>query len=110
MLIWVLASVIVVLIAALSAAIYFLLKIARKVWDLEDQVEDSLDILNETHQNIARIAEMPVMSDDPTIRDVVASIAKAKNAILLVANKIGASFGAEMMEPETSTWDANHGR
>jgi hypothetical protein len=109
-LIWILASAIVVLLAALGAAVYFLIKIARKIWDLEDQVEESLDILNETHQNVARISEMPVMSDDPTIRDVVANISKAKNAILLVANKIGASFGAEMMEPETSTWDGQYGR
>jgi hypothetical protein len=86
----------------LAGTIYLLIKVARKVWALEEQIEESLDILDAAHQSIARAAELPVVSDDPVIQQVVGNISKAKNALLLIANKIGSTFGAEMVNHESS--------
>jgi|SRR6478735_4090524 len=52
------------------------------------QVEESLDIINDCYQRIAKVAEMPVGSDDPFVQQLIADIKHTKHAILLVANKV----------------------
>lgn len=64
------------------------LQLDDKYEEMAEQVEDSLDILNECYQRIAKVAEMPVTSDDPIIQQLVGDIKYAKHAVLLVANKI----------------------
>lgn len=81
-----------ILVAVLAFALF---QSVRRNLELEDrfeeqgeQVDESLDILNDCYQRIAKVAEMPVTSDDPIIQQLLADIKIAKQAILLIANKV----------------------
>ena len=56
--------------------------------ELVDTIEDSLDVLDSCYSSIARNAEIPVLSDEPVIREVLADIKRAKNAVLAIAGKV----------------------
>lgn len=96
-----------VLVLLLGVSVYLLLRIANKVWDLEVSVEECLDLVDEAHQKLDQVAQMPVISDDPMIQQAVSSIAFARNALLNIANKIGIAFGAEVSTDEPSAQDGN---
>lgn len=55
---------------------------------LVDQIEESLDMLEDVYVNIARTAEIPVLSDEPIIRDLLSNIKTAKNTMLAIASKV----------------------
>lgn len=56
--------------------------------ELVDQIEDSLDMLDECYTRLVHNADIPVLSDEPVIREVVADIKRAKNAVLAIARKV----------------------
>lgn len=56
--------------------------------ELGDQVEESLDIINDCFQRISKVAETPVGSDDPQVQQLVSDIRYTKHALLVIANKI----------------------
>lgn len=78
----------IILLLLLCLSVYFNYKFARIIFNVEDQVEESLDILDECYGRIARIAQTEVASDDPFVKDVVVTVRKARDAVLLVANKL----------------------
>lgn len=81
-----------IIIVILGVALFFSVKknleIDDKFEEMGDQVEQSLDVLDDCYQRIAKIAEMPVTSDDPVVQQLLSDIKHAKHAVLLVANKI----------------------
>lgn len=90
--IWILVCLLVLLVVVLSGLTYMTIK---KNLILEDQretlvdiIEESLDELDECFANIARAAEVPVLSDEPIIRDLLADIKRVKNAVLAIASKV----------------------
>jgi len=91
----------IIVIMSLSAALIYSVKrnleFDEKFEDMGQQVEESLDILNDCYQRIAKVAEMPVTTDDPVIQQLLADVRHTKNAILLVANKVVAF---DLVEPE----------
>lgn len=84
------AALCMVLILSLALIISVVrnLQYADKLEVLGDQIEESLDILDDSYQRIAKAAEMPVMSDEPIVRQLLQDIKHAKHAVLLVANKV----------------------
>lgn len=56
--------------------------------ELIDQIEASLDVLDGCYARLAHNAEVPVLSDEPIIREVVYDIKRAKNAVLAIAGKV----------------------
>lgn len=56
--------------------------------ELVDQIEEALDMLDVAYGKLAQASEIPVMADDPVIRDVVATIQYARNAVLTIASKV----------------------
>jgi hypothetical protein len=70
-------------------------KTIKKNLQLEDQrealvdtIEESLDMLSDIYDRIAAAAEIPVLSDEPIIRDLLSDIKRLKNAVLLIASKV----------------------
>ena len=63
-------------------------RLSNLVYDLEEQVEESLDILNGCYRDLAKVISTPVFYDDPVIRQTISSLKKAHESILVVANKI----------------------
>jgi len=78
----------IVLAICLTVSVVLLVKLGRFVLDLEDRVDESLDTLDETYKNITGILEIPVMTDEPFIRQVLGDIRRARGAIVEIANKI----------------------
>lgn len=61
---------------------------------LVDQIEESLDMLDECYTRLAHNAEIPVLSDEPVIREVIADIKRARDAVLAIASKV-VTYGEE---------------
>lgn len=62
--------------------------------ELVDQIEESLDLLDDCYDRLARNADIPVLSDEPVIREVVADIKRARNTVLAIASKV-VTYGAD---------------
>jgi hypothetical protein len=100
--------VLVVLVLALGCSIWLNVVTVRKNLELADQrenlvdaIEEALDMLDQCYTGIAHNAEIPVLSDEPVIREVLSDIKRAKNAMLLIASKVvvyGEEKGAEERE------------
>jgi hypothetical protein len=56
--------------------------------ELADQIEESLDILDKKYKELARIAAMDVMSNEPIVREFVMHVKDTCDAVLLVANML----------------------
>lgn len=56
--------------------------------ELVDQIEESLDLLDDCYDRLARNADIPVLSDEPIIREVVADLKRARNTVLAIASKV----------------------
>lgn len=61
---------------------------------LVDQIEESLDMLDDCYNRLAQSTSIPVLSDEPVIRDVISNIKRAKNAVLAIAGKV-VTYGDE---------------
>jgi hypothetical protein len=73
---------------ALTISLVTLLRLSKFIFELEDNVEEALDVLDQRHKKINDILQVPVTSDDPMIRSIINEIKLAREAILLVANKL----------------------
>jgi len=62
--------------------------------DLVDQIEESLDMLDNCYSRLTHHSEIPVLSDEPIIQDVVRDIKLARNTVLAVASKV-VTYGDE---------------
>jgi hypothetical protein len=78
----------IVLAVALALTLYFNYKLAKLVFRLEDQIEESLDIIDDCYGKISRAAETQVFSDEPFVQNFMKDLATIRGAILLIANKI----------------------
>lgn len=87
-LVYVLASGCIVLLVLLGLSVYLLYRLGRTVLELEEQVEESLDILDACHRHIDDVTTTPINFDDPLVRRVLHEIRVARDAMLLIANKI----------------------
>ena len=88
MITYVLAVICVLLLTALIFAVITLFRFSGFIFELEDSVEESLDILDQRHQKINDVLQIPVAGDDPMIRNIINEIKLAREAVLLVANKL----------------------
>lgn len=96
--IWVL---IVLLVLMLGGSIWLNVVTVRKNLALSDQrealvdqIEDSLDLLDDCYTRLAHNAEIPVLSDEPVIREVLQDIKQAKKAVLAIAGMV-VTYGQE---------------
>ena len=72
----------------LLASLYYNYKFARIILSYQDNIEESLDVLDESYGKLYEILQIPVYSDSPQVKLVVGEIEKSRDAILKVANKI----------------------
>ena len=77
-------SIVATLVAALFG--FYAIRFGIILLRVQDQLEESLDILDNQYQSINKILAQPVYSDNNEIRSVVSSIQNAQNSIVLVAN------------------------
>ncbi len=60
--------------------------------EVTSQIEESLDIIDESYSNLSRHLKSPVMFDDPAIVSMINDVKKSRQSLLLIANKISSPF------------------
>ena len=65
---------------------FYAIKFGIILLRVQDQIEESLDILDNQYQNINEILQMPVYSDNIEVRARVRNFKSARDSIVLVAN------------------------
>lgn len=86
--IWILAIALAITLIALCFSVYLNIRLGKTILSIEDQIEESLDILDSCYSQIDAIAHTPVLSDDPFVKDVLMRIKASRDAVFLVANKL----------------------
>lgn len=69
-------------------SIYFCIRFALMLITLRDAIEDSLDIIDEKYHRISKILEIPVFFDSKEVKLALSDLEDARNALLIVANKL----------------------
>ena len=75
-------------------------KFALVILRTQEALEDSLDILDETHANISTILDRPLFHDSPEIRGVLNDIHTARTSVLSVANALTKIDSPEELKDE----------
>ena len=86
---WVLSIYSLLISVTLIVSVYYNYKFGRALIRMEDALEDSIEKLDDRYNSIAKILEIPLFSDSPQVRQVVADIKECQRSILFVANEIG---------------------
>ena len=68
---------------------YYCVYFARKLLYVTEQIEKSLDILDERYSSIDRILKIPLFYDSREVRQVLRDIETSRDAILEVAASVG---------------------
>jgi len=93
------------IIVLLIMLIFFLVIKLLRLNDMHDviieQVEQSLDIIDDCYRRISTVAEMPVTFDDPVVHQLLSDIKLTKHSLLLIANKISIDDSEENKEKES---------
>lgn len=85
------ASLIILTVTLILVTVFlvrFSWRLSKIIFQIEEQVEESLDILDAKFGELTKIAGTPVMSDDPQIRKMLHALREARAAVLVVANKL----------------------
>ena len=72
----------------LLLSLYYNWKFANLILTLQDEIEDSLEILDTKYASISKILDIPLFFDSPQVRAVLEDIRSSRDAILVVANKM----------------------
>jgi hypothetical protein len=88
------------LVAAIAAGIWATSRLSNLVYDLEEQVEESLDIIDTSYREIGKVLDTPVFYDDPVVKQTLTSLKKAHSGLLLIANKISEFSGSKKEKEE----------
>jgi len=64
------------------------LELLEKIESIEDQVEESVDILDEYYKIIDAKSKTEVFFDEPLVKSLIQDINGCKNAVVLVSNKL----------------------
>jgi len=89
-----LAIAVVLLLCLVVSGFANVLLVARTLQLVEQRdslvstIEESLDELDGCYSRFAAVAETPVLSDEPVVRDLLANVTRSKNAVLEIANRI----------------------
>lgn len=80
---------------------FYAIKFGIILLKVQDQIEESLDILDNEYQTINEILKIPVYSDNTEVRAIVRNFQNARDSIVLVANIMTRhSSGKEIVEIE----------
>ena len=68
------------------------LVLIEKIDEINVQVEESLDIIDTSYASVSKHLESPVLFDDPVGVAMIRDVKQARDAMLLVANKVTEPF------------------
>ena len=79
----------------LCISIYFLIRFIRILFNIEENMQQSVDILEESHNVINEILQRPLFFDSPEVRSVLERIKASQEAILIATQNITSEFTEE---------------
>lgn len=89
---------VLILSVLLVISIYFCVKFALIIINIQETIEDCLDILDEKYAIISNILNIPIFYESREIREVLARIKESRDAILLIAQKLSSKNDKEIEE------------
>ena len=75
-----------VTLAALVAALVFVVRYGNMILRWEAVIDDSLDVLDDVYAKIDKIANMNLFVNTPEVRHAMSEIERARDVVLYVAN------------------------
>tara|TARA_Y100000592_G_scaffold78959_1_gene124355 strand:- start:1014 stop:1292 length:279 start_codon:yes stop_codon:yes gene_type:complete len=72
----------------LIISLRYLYKFSRIILNVEDAVEESLDIIDQSYQQIGDILNKPLFYDSSEVRAVIGELNNSRNALLYIANQL----------------------
>lgn len=72
-----------------TVAMWYAYKHAKIIIGIEDAIEQCLDQLDDRYASISKILEIPLFYDSREVRQVLEDISGSRDAVLLVAQKLG---------------------
>jgi cell shape-determining protein MreC len=63
---------------------FYVYRFAKIILTLEDKISDSLDVLDRSYEDVARIMTVPVFSDDEPTREAIDAVKRARNSVMSV--------------------------
>ena len=88
------------LLILLSISIYFNIKHAIIILNIQDSIEKSLDILDIQYSNMSKIADTPVFFDSVEVRGVISQIKKSQDSVLAVATTLTSGINREVKDDD----------
>lgn len=85
----------------LCVSLYFNYKHGILILRMQDSIEDSLDVLEKSHQKISEVLEIPIFFDSIEVRQVVGDIKRCQDSIVLVANLMSTIDQSIQIDKET---------
>jgi len=82
----------------LIVSIYFCVKFALIIINIQETIEECLDILDEKYAIISNILSIPIFYESREIREVLAKLKESRDAILLIAQKLTDKDNEEIEE------------
>ena len=82
--------IIIVLLVALCASLYYNFKFGVLILRIQDDIEESLDMLDERYESISKILEIPLFYDSNEIRTVLQDVNASRETILKIARSLAA--------------------
>lgn len=78
----------IILLSALGGSIYLNYKLGKTMLRIQDNIEISLDELDQIYGRISKILDIPVFFDSIEVRQVIADINNARNVVLKIADNL----------------------
>jgi hypothetical protein len=75
----------------------------EKMDEVSEQVEESLDIIDQAYSNVSNHLESPVLFDDPVVVSMIRDVKNARESMLLIANKVVEPFAVDTDSNEEKT-------
>lgn len=84
----ILIAIIILLSIFLIISLHYNYKLSKIIFEIEEAIEYSLDILNERYGSIQEILKIPICYNSPEIRQVMNDIKTSRDSILYIANRL----------------------
>ena len=91
-----------ILFILLGVSIFINVRLGIIVLKIQDTIEETLDILDERYDSIAKILEIPLYNDSPEIRKIHGDIQKCRDSVLVIAHRLVALDADRDIEVESA--------
>jgi len=81
-------SIIAVLSLFIIILIYYCIKFAMIIINMQNVIEESLDIIDQKYLNLNKILETPLFFNNHEIKSVIEEIKETRDVLLYIANQL----------------------